>query len=119
MDSATFTVTAGHFEADNHRRRLTQIELLITEMRLSIRNFDIDIKAEEQRTRISDPRHIAYSTLAMSAIQRRDNLKRTIAKLEEQLAALRQAGAPAPEHPNETTGNTTANGIEYAHESQM
>ena len=114
MDSTRFT-TANSFAPDPQRQRLTQIELLIAEMRLSIRNLDTDIKAEEQRTRISDPGHIAYSTLAMAAIQRRDNLKRTIARLEDQQAAMRLAAdAQAPDRAADADGTSGGSGAEFA-----
>jgi hypothetical protein len=115
MDSTSLTAAVNGFEAGMHRRRLAQIELLVAEMKNSIRNFDIDIKAEEQRTRISDPRHVAYSTLAMAATQRRDNLKRTVAELEERLATMRQdAEAQTSRSSEPSEPNAGGTGVEHA-----
>ena len=44
--------------------------------------LDRQIKAEEVRTRIKDPTHLAYSNFAKSAIQRRDNLRASAASLK-------------------------------------
>ncbi len=45
------------------------------------------VKADEERSRVKDPAHFAYSTFARSASQRRDNLRASVsglmAKLEE------------------------------------
>ncbi len=96
MDSTGFTATAIDHDGGTRRRQVMQISALIAEMKGSIRNLDADILAEEQRTRISDPANVAYSTLAMAAKQRRDNLRQTVTNLERQLAALRPPeAAPA------------------------
>jgi flagellar FliJ protein len=44
------------------------------------------MKSQEDRTRIHDAGHFAYSTCARAMTQRRDNLKRSIADLRKQLA---------------------------------
>jgi flagellar protein FliJ len=103
MDSTGFTTTAADLDTGMRRRKTSQIGALVAEMKLSIRNLDADILAEEQRTRISDPANVAYSTLAMAARQRRDNLRQTVAGLEQQLAALRPAD-PAAEAGHEANG---------------
>ena len=49
-------------------------------------DLDREIAGEEQRAGISDPTHFAYPTYARAAVTRRDNLKRSIDELREQLA---------------------------------
>jgi hypothetical protein len=48
--------------------------------------LESEIEAEEKRVGIRDPRHIRYSTLAKATIARRDNLKRTVSSLKDELA---------------------------------
>jgi hypothetical protein len=47
--------------------------------------LDGDIAAEEERARISDRSDAKYPILARTLIERRDNIKMTIAALEERL----------------------------------
>jgi flagellar protein FliJ len=47
--------------------------------------LDREVRAEEDRTGIRDPRHFAYSTVAKAAGLRRDNLRHSIAQLQVQL----------------------------------
>jgi hypothetical protein len=51
----------------------------------------------ENRTGIHDPAHFAYSTYAKATIVRRDNLKRTIGRLKEQLPIAHGAVVEASE----------------------
>jgi flagellar protein FliJ len=58
-------------------------------------DLDRDIKTEQDRTGIHDPSHFAYPTYAKAAMQRRENLKRSVDDLRVQLddakAALGEA----------------------------
>jgi hypothetical protein len=51
--------------------------------------LDLEIATEEARTGISDPTHFAYPTYAKTAMQRRDNLRRSVESLERQLEEAR------------------------------
>jgi flagellar protein FliJ len=64
--------------------------------------FDLDrqIKAEEDRTRIKDPAHFAYSTFAKSASLRRDNLRTSAEGLRVELETARRERADALEQFN-------------------
>jgi hypothetical protein len=46
--------------------------------------LELEIQAEEDRTKIHDPAHFAYSTLAKAIIVRRENLNQSIARLKMQ-----------------------------------
>ena len=48
-----------------------------------------EIEAEQNRTGIRDPAHFAYSILAKATIVRRDNLKRTVSGLKDELAVTK------------------------------
>jgi flagellar export protein FliJ len=58
-------------------------------------DLDRDIKTEQDRTGIHDPSHFAYPTYAKAAMQRRENLKRSVddlrVQLEDAKAALGEA----------------------------
>ena len=62
-----------------------QIETLIASLSGRVGLLDSDIEAEEERTRCTDRRDPAYSFLARTLIERRDNLSATIAALQERL----------------------------------
>jgi hypothetical protein len=61
--------------------------------------LDSEIRAEEERTRISDPAHVAYSMFAKAARARRDNLLRSRNELMPYLKSAR--AALGEEHPGD------------------
>jgi flagellar protein FliJ len=71
---------------ENNRQRVAQIEAIIADFDKTANELDGWIQAEQERTRIHDPAHFAYSTSATAMIQRRDKLKRSIDELKRQLA---------------------------------
>src|SRR6202140_4871864 len=77
------------FEAT--RQRVKQIEAMIADFERMASMLEADIRAEEDRTRIRDTGHFAYSTCARAVTQRRDNLQRTIAQLRKQLSDAKLA----------------------------
>ena len=88
-----------HFELKSvfASREATQIGTLIKDLSHRISIFECHIAAEEKETRIYDPAHFAYSVSARSLAARRDNLRVTIAALEERLARLQADGADVSE----------------------
>jgi hypothetical protein len=83
-------------QIDMARRQVAQIEAMITDFDSTLATLENEIEAEENRTGIRDPAHFAYSILAKATIVRRDNLKRTVADLQDQLA-LATDGQEDPE----------------------
>ncbi len=83
------------FQVDERRRRVAQIESMISEFERISSDLEREIKTEQDRSGIHDPGHFAYPTYAKAAIQRRDNLKRSAHDLKVQLedakAALNEA----------------------------
>jgi hypothetical protein len=73
------------------RQRVAQIEAMIADFERMASTLEGDIRAEEDRTRIRDVGHFAYSICAGAMTQRRDNLKRSIAELRKQLADAKLA----------------------------
>jgi hypothetical protein len=60
--------------------------------------LDSEIRAEEERTRVSDPSHVAYSMFAKAARARRDNLLRS---REEITLYLKSVQTPSEERSEE------------------
>jgi flagellar protein FliJ len=73
-------------QIDMARRQVAQIEAMITDFDCMLATLDNEIVAEESRTGIRDPAHFAYSILAKTTIARRNNLKRTLTGLKDELA---------------------------------
>ena len=95
MKSRETLIRLKRFQVDERRRRVAQIESMISEFERISNDLERDIKVEQDRSGIHDPGHFAYPTYAKAAIQRRDNLKRSANDLKTQLddakAALGEA----------------------------
>jgi flagellar export protein FliJ len=95
MKSRETFIRLRKFQVDERRRRVAQIESMISEFERISSDLERDIKVEQDRSGIHDPGHFAYPTYAKAAIQRRDNLKRSTNDLKMQLedakAALTEA----------------------------
>jgi flagellar protein FliJ len=81
MTGKRLPIEAQLFAAEQERRRLSRIEMMIGELLRSVAALEIEIVAEERRVFISDPTNVAYSTYARATSRRRDNLLRTIGEL--------------------------------------
>ena len=95
MKSRETVIRLKKFQVDERRRRVAQIESMISEFERISSDLEREIKTEQDRSGIHDPGHFAYPTYAKAAIQRRDNLKRSANDLKIQLedakAALNEA----------------------------
>jgi hypothetical protein len=89
--------TQHHFEikSEDARREVAQIRTMIVDLDRVARFLASDIVIEEERSRVADRSDPAYPILARTLAARRDNLKVTIATLEQRvekiLAALLEA----------------------------
>jgi hypothetical protein len=63
-----------------------KLTALLENLRRSAVALEVSIEDEERRTGNHDPAHYAYPIIARALLQRRDNLKATIAVLEQRLA---------------------------------
>ena len=93
MRQKELSIAAEVFAAEQERRRLSRIEMMIDELSRNVAGLEVEIAAEERRVRISDPSHVAYSTYARAASRRRDNLLRTIGELRQRGVAQNSAAA--------------------------
>src|SRR5262249_31793718 len=92
MKSRETLIRLRKFQVDEKRRRVAQIETMISEFERIAGELDREIKAEQDRSGIHDPAHFAYPTYAQAAMPRRENLKRSAAELRIQLEDAK--GAP-------------------------
>ncbi len=91
MKSREPLIRAKRFKIEDARRRLAQIDTMVTEFDRMAAELERDIGAEEQRSGITDPRHFAYPPLAVAARQRRENLVRSADELRVQRAEAQAA----------------------------
>jgi flagellar FliJ protein len=85
MKSRETLIRLKRFQVDEKRRRVSQIEVMISEFERIAGDLDREIKSEQDRAGIHDPAHFAYPTYAKAAMQRRENLKRSATELKLQL----------------------------------
>ena len=68
-----------------------KIRMMIGDLDRLVRLLDSNIVVQEECVGISDRSDVAYPILAMTLAARRDNLRETIAALEQRLSTLDQA----------------------------
>ena len=95
MKSRDTLMRLRRFQCEEKRRRVLQIETMISEFTRMTTELGREIAAEEQRARIADTSHFAYPTYARAARVRRDNLEASIAELRGQLEEAKGALAEA------------------------
>jgi flagellar export protein FliJ len=91
MKSRETLIRLKKFQVEERRRRVAQIEGMISEFERISGDLERDIKIEQDRSGIHDPGHFAYPTYAKAAIQRRDNLRRSADDLKSQLEDAKAA----------------------------
>ena len=87
MKARESALRAKRFEADEKNRKVGDLEQMIHEFERMAYDLECQVKAEEERTGVRDVQHFAYSTVARSAEQRRQNLLASISELQEKLDA--------------------------------
>lgn len=97
MKARETNVRIKRFEADEHSRKVTNLESMIRDFQIMAADLDRQIQAEEDRTGVRDRAHFAYSTYAKSAAQRRDNLRASAAELTAKLEQAMKARDEAVE----------------------
>jgi flagellar FliJ protein len=78
-------------QAADLKRRISILERLITDFDRIAADLDQEIRREEERVRIHDRAHFAYSTYARATTLRRDNLRRSADELRAHLAKAEKA----------------------------
>ena len=78
------------------KRRISTLKRLITDCDRIAADLDQEIQREEDRVRIHDRAHFAYSTYARATTSRRDNLRRSADELRAHLAKAQKALRESP-----------------------
>src|ERR1700721_1922938 len=89
MKSRETLIRLKKFQVDEKRRRVAQIEGMISDFQRMSVDLEREIHSEQERAGINDPSHFAYPTYAKAAIQRRENLTRSAEELRVQLDEAR------------------------------
>jgi hypothetical protein len=76
------SVRTEQFEVSQTERRVALLDKMIRDFDNIIANIDKQIATEEDRTRVKDPGHPAYSTLAVAAAKRRQNLLSSLSQVK-------------------------------------
>jgi len=85
MKSRDSLIRLKRFQADEKRRQVNQIQVMIAEFEKMAKDLEEQIAIEQERSGIRDVAHFAYPTFAKAAMQRRDNLRASAAELQGQL----------------------------------
>ena len=81
-----------HFDtSEAPLREAVKIRMMIGDLDRLVRLLDSNIVVQEECVGISDRSDVAYPILATTLAARRDNLRETIAALEQRLSKLDQA----------------------------
>jgi len=91
MKSRETLIRLRKFQVDEKRRKVAQIETMITEFGRMAADLEREIRVEQDRAGIHDPGHFAYPTYAKAAITRRENLQRSADELRTQLEDAKMA----------------------------
>jgi len=91
MKSRETFIRLRKFQVDEKRRKVAQIETMITEFGRMAADLEREIRVEQDRAGIHDPGHFAYPTYAKAAITRRENLQRSADELRTQLEDAKMA----------------------------
>src|SRR5262252_4793189 len=83
--SETNVLRRKQFEVSEKEIKIALLRAMIGDFDSMIGQLEEQITAEEDRTRIKDPRHPAYSMFAKSAAKRRQNLLISVAHTRSML----------------------------------
>ena len=90
MVNEATTLRHTRFDIAEKTRKVELLETMISDFRSTAADLARAIGAEEERTRIKDPNHVAYSMLAKALAMRRGKLLMSTADAEMRLLATRR-----------------------------
>ena len=97
MKSREAALRAKRFEVTEKARKAEDLVSMARDLEVMASDLDRQIAAEEDRTGVKDRTHFSYSTFAMAAVLRRDNLLVSVADLKAQLDQAQAAHIVARE----------------------
>ncbi len=84
MRSRESLLRLNRFRAEDCRRQVADMDLMIQDLMRKHDDLDAHVKFEEQRTGVSDINNVNYSMAAKSVRARRDNILKTVGELRDQ-----------------------------------
>ena len=84
MRSRESLLRLNRFRAEDCRRQVADMDLMIQDLMRKHDDLDAHVKFEEQRTGVADINHVNYSMAAKSVRGRRDNILKTVGELRDQ-----------------------------------
>jgi flagellar protein FliJ len=84
MRSRESLLRLNRFRAEDCRRQVADMDLMIQDLMRKHDDLDAHVKFEEQRTGVSDINNVNYSMAAKSVRSRRDNILKTVGELRDQ-----------------------------------
>jgi len=97
MKSRKSLIQSCLFEINEQRQVVADIESMIGKCKQNVVDLEHQIEFEQERSGVDDVNHCTYPPFAKAAIQRRDNLKNSVRKLESKLEEARDNWAEAYE----------------------
>ena len=88
MASSLASARKRKFQREQNRRTAAHLQRNIEYFERLAAGLNLEIRAEEESTRISDPNHVAYSMFAKAVRARRDNLLRSRDELSLHLQSI-------------------------------
>jgi flagellar export protein FliJ len=97
MKSEKSLIQRCRFEVNERRQVVAEIESMMGKCKQNVVDLEHQIEFEQERSGVDDVNHCTYPPFAKAAIQRRDNLKNSVRKLESKLEEARDNWAEAYE----------------------
>jgi len=97
MKSGKSLIQRCRFEVNERRQVVAEIESMMGKCNQNVVDLEHQIEFEQERSGVDDVNHCTYPPFAKAAIQRRDNLKNSVRKLESKLEEARDNWAEAYE----------------------
>jgi len=97
MKSRKSLIQRCRFEVNERRQVVAEIESMMGKCKQNVVDLEHQIEFEQERSGVDDVNHCTYPPFAKAAIQRRDNLKNSVRKLESKLEEARENWAEAYE----------------------
>ena len=89
MRSRESIVRLQRFRVEEKRMQAADLESMIADFNRKQGELSAQIRAEEERTGVTDPNHFSYPSAARAAVARRENLTKSIEELKGQLEEAR------------------------------
>jgi uncharacterized coiled-coil DUF342 family protein len=88
MRSRESLLRLHRFRADDVRRQVAEMDMMIQDLMRKHDELDQHVKFEESRNGVSDPNNVNYSMAAKAVRGRRDNILKTVGELKDQHQAM-------------------------------